>query len=140
MLNIVVLNQKNYSNSNNNIIGSNNININPININGDTQGKLSLRKPWLCISLLPNKCFVLPFILFILILGVFIVVLIGGMEHINNLENNLQVKQVVTPNQNNQTVKQLNNLLSEKSATIEQLNQTLMATLQRRSRINSQLK
>ncbi len=123
LLSIVILNRIDYSNNNNNIIDSNNI-----TINGDTQRKWSSPKQGLCIPSLTNKCFLLPLILFILTLGILTVILIGGIEHINNLKSNLQIKQnfiVETQNKNNQTVKISNKVLLEQYKRIEQFNKTL---------------
>jgi uncharacterized protein HemX len=138
----------NYTNKNNNIIGTNNITINE-------------KRPRRSSPQIPssaNKYFLLVFILFILIIGILSVVLIKRKNRINNLKDNLRIKeksmveiqnennQTVTHfnkiltelnKQNNETVKQLNGLLSEKNATIEQLNKTLIEIKQERSRINN---
>jgi hypothetical protein len=61
-------------------------------------------------------------------LGILTVILIGGIEYINNLKSNLQIKQnfiVETQNKNNQTVKISNKVLLEQYKRIEQSNKTL---------------
>ncbi len=138
LLNIVILNRMNYSNNNNNIIDSNNI-----TINENTERTSSPSKQCFTISSLKNKYFLFPFILFILTLGILIFIIIEGNNRINHVDNKLRMNQhfiIETLNQNNQTVKQLNNLLSEKNATIEQLNKTLIESKNERSRINNHWK
>jgi hypothetical protein len=133
MLGIVILNRMNHSSKSNNIIGSNNITINEnIQRRSSPEGR-SLR----------NTCFSLLLIIFILTSGMLSIMLIKRNNRINHLKDNLRIKQnfiVETQNQNNQAVKQLNNLLSEKNATIEQLNKTLIEIKQERSRISNHKK
>jgi hypothetical protein len=127
---LVILNRINHSGNNNNIIGSNNITINENIQRRSSAERLSLR----------NKYFSLLLIIFILTLGILSVLLIKRNNRINYLEDNLRIKEnfiVETQTQNHRAVKHLNNLLSEKNVTIEQLNKTLMEILQRRSRINN---
>jgi uncharacterized protein HemX len=130
----------NYSNNNNN---SNIIDGNNITINEDAPRRSSSRKQCFCIRLLTNKYFLVPFILFILTLGMLIAVMIERNNHINNLKNNLQINQTFiaeTENRNNQTVQQCNNVFSENNATIEQLNKTFVEIKHERSRINNHWK
>ncbi len=130
MFGLVILNRINHSGNNNNIIGSNNITINENIQRRSSAERLSLR----------NKYFSLLLIIFILTLGILSVLLIKRNNRINYLEDNLRIKEnfiVETQTQNDRAVKHLNNLLSEKNVTIEQLNKTLMEILQRRSRINN---
>jgi uncharacterized protein HemX len=127
---IVIENQVVYHNttySSHNIIDNNNT-----NVNEDKQTKLSSQKAYFSVPLLRNKCFVLSLVLFLLILGILIVVLIGGNEHINNLKNNLQIKKkliVERENQTNQTMEQLietiTKLQKQNDQTVKDFNKTL---------------
>jgi hypothetical protein len=111
---------------------------NDITINEDAEKSSSSRKACFCVPLLKNKCFVLPSILFLLVLGMLIVVLIKGNTHINNLKNNLQIRESFISereNQTNQMIKERDRLLWEKSAKIEQINRKLIERNKERSTV-----
>ncbi len=131
---------------------------NDTNVNEDIQTTLTSRKAYFSVPLLWKKCFVLLLVLFLLTLGTLIVLFIEGNERINNLKNNLEIKEkliVETENQtnqtmeqsietitklqkqNNQTIKEFNSLLSAKNTTIEHLNRKLRERSKERSRINN---
>jgi uncharacterized protein HemX len=124
-LSIVIENQIDYrSNNNSNIIGGKSI-----IVNEDAQKRSSSQKACFCVPLLRNKCFVLPFVLFILVLTlgmlIFVLILIKGKDRISHLENKLRIKENFTAeaeNQFNQTIEQLNKRLLEHQETIKQLN------------------
>jgi DNA repair exonuclease SbcCD ATPase subunit len=97
-------------------------------INEDKQKRSSSRKPSFCVRSLKNKWFVLPSILFILKLVILIVVLIKGKNRINNLKDDLRIKEkfiAEAENQSNQTMEQSNKRLLEQQETIEQLNKNI---------------
>jgi uncharacterized coiled-coil protein SlyX len=119
LLSIVIENQIDYrSNNKSNIIDGKSI-----IVNEGAQKRSSSRKACFCVPLLRNKCFVLLFVLFILVLtlGMLIFVLIKGKDRIIHLENKLRIKE----NQSNQMMEQLNKRLLEQQETIEQLNQNI---------------
>ncbi len=123
LLSKVIENRNDYRNSNiYDNIDSKNITINE---------KRSLsRKACFCVAFLRNKCFVLPFVLFILLLtlGMLIFVLIEGNNRINNLKDDLRIKEnfiAEAENQSNQTIEQWNKRLFKQQETIEQLNKSI---------------
>jgi small-conductance mechanosensitive channel len=125
-LSIVIENQIDYrSNNNSNIIDGKSI-----IVNEDARKRSSSGKACFCVPLLRNKCFALPFVLFILVLtlGMLIFVLIKGKNHISYLENKLRIKEnfnAEAKNQSNQTVEQSNKRLLEQQETIKQLNKNI---------------
>jgi hypothetical protein len=128
-LRIVIENRDDYRNSNiYDTIDSKNI-----TINEDAQKRSPSRKACFCVAFLKNKCFVLPFVLlFILVLtlmGMLIFVLIEGNNRINNLKDNLRIKEnfiAEAENQSNQTMEQLNKRLLEQQEINEQSNKRLL--------------
>ncbi len=126
MLSIVIENQIDYrSNNNSNIIDGKSI-----IVNEDAQKRSSSQKACFCVPLLRNKCFVLPFVLFILALtlGMLIFVLIKGKDRISHLENKLRIKEnfiAEAENQSNQTMEQSNKRLLEQQETNKQLNKKI---------------
>jgi hypothetical protein len=109
LLSIVIGNQIDYrSNNNSNIIDGKSI-----IVNEDAQKRSSSRKACFCVPLLRNKCFVLSFVLFILVLilgmlifGKLIFVLIKEKNRISHLENKLRIKEYFiaeAESQSNQT-------------------------------------
>ena len=123
-LNLVILNQITSNRNSNNIINSQNI-----NIDGSAQKIFSSRKGCIGMSSSTGKGLFFALVLFLLTLGTFIIALLHGMDRINNLKNNLQIKQnliVEIEDRNNRTVKQSNNFVLEQQRMIEQLNKILV--------------
>jgi hypothetical protein len=142
-MNLVPLNQFNYTNNTNknHIIHSNNININSRNIDTETERLFSSQSrlnQLFHIPSLAKKCFFLFFLLIIFTLGILVVVITMKIKQTNSLKNQLEIKENIileTTNQSNQATKQLNNRLSENIKTIEELKNQQSESEKEKSRI-----
>ena len=133
------------SNNSHNMINSNNTTISGVNINTDNQRTSLLESSRNRSSNMfwkTNKTFL--FILFLIscATGPLIILLVMRTRVINNLTNVLIRKNdtlLEIKNQNNQTIKQLNDRLLENNKTIEQLTNQLKVAEEEKSRINTHL-
>jgi uncharacterized protein HemX len=141
------MNLTNNTGSNNNIINSNNTNINPLTINVDTQRILSKKsqqnKLFYIFPFPMTKKYSLVYLLIIIALGILIISLIMKSKHTNRLRDELKINESIVlevHQQNNRTIKQLNNLISEQNKTIQQLNNQLTDFKKERSKMKSDFK
>jgi uncharacterized protein (UPF0333 family) len=87
-----------------------------------------------------KKYFLVVFLLIIIALVILIISLVMKSNHTNRLRDELKIKESIVleaQQQNNQTIKQLNNIISEQNKTIKQLYNQLIDLEKEKSKMKS---